>query len=60
MQTAKLTLPAALLCSCLLGACGLRGPLYLPTDETGAKPGPTQNTETTEEGKQAKEGGSES
>lgn len=32
MQTVKFTL-LSLLCSCLLAACGLRGPLYLPADE---------------------------
>lgn len=52
MQTAKSTLLStllALLCSCLLAACGLKGPLYLPTDETVAKPGTAQSTETAEE-----------
>lgn len=38
MQAVKFTL-LSLLCSCLLSACGLRGPLYLPVDEpvTAAK-----------------------
>ena len=36
MQTAK-TILALLLCAALLGACGLRGPLYLPGEEPPAE-----------------------
>jgi len=32
MQTVKVVL-LMLICSCLLAACGLKGPLYLPADE---------------------------
>lgn len=59
MQTARSTLLAtllALLCSCLLGACGLKGPLYLPTDETTAKPATTQGADTAEKAKEDEDG----
>ena len=36
MQTAK-TILALLLCTAMLGACGLRGPLYLPGEEPPAE-----------------------
>ncbi len=47
MQTVKFTL-LALLFSCLLAACGLRGPLYLPEDEPAAKPDTAQNAKSEE------------
>ena len=36
MQTAKATI-LILICVTLLGACGLRGPLYLPTQNPDSK-----------------------
>jgi len=36
MQTAKTILPI-LICVVLLGACGYRGPLYIPDESTSAK-----------------------
>ncbi len=36
MQTYKATL-LILICVALLGACGLRGPLYLPTENLDSK-----------------------
>lgn len=36
MQTFKATL-LILICVALLGACGLRGPLYLPTENPDSK-----------------------
>ena len=36
MRTVKITL-MLLLCSTLLGACGLKGPLYLPEDKRAAE-----------------------
>jgi predicted small lipoprotein YifL len=36
MRTVKITL-LLLLCSALLGACGLKGPLYLPEDKPAAE-----------------------
>lgn len=53
MQTVKFTLLALLLC-CLLAACGLRGPLYLPEDEPAAKPDTAQNAKS-EENEEEKE-----
>ena len=47
MQTVKFIL-MALLFSCLLTACGLRGPLYLPEDEPAAKPDTAQTAESEE------------
>lgn len=61
MQTAKFTL-LVLFCGCLLAACGLRGPLYLPEDEPVARPDTDQNARTKEEEKEKeaeKDGGSE-
>jgi len=46
MQTVKFTL-LALLCSCLLGACGLKGPLYLAEDV--AEAGSAENADDAEE-----------
>lgn len=54
MKTAQSTL-LVLLFGFLLGACGLKGPLYLPTDEKVAKPDTTQRTETAEQEKEVKE-----
>jgi predicted small lipoprotein YifL len=54
MQTVKSTL-LALLISCLLAGCGLKGPLYLPTDEPAAKPDTEQNAKTEEEKEEKKE-----
>lgn len=54
MQTVKFTL-LALLSSCLLAACGLRGPLYLPEDEPTAKPDTAQNAESEESEEEEKE-----
>ena len=53
MQTVKFTL-LALLSSCLLAACGLKGPLYLPEDEPAAKPDTAQNANS-EENEEEKE-----
>lgn len=36
MQTLKLIF-AMLICTLMLGACGLKGPLYLPGEEPGTK-----------------------
>ena len=36
MQTVKITL-AILICVALLGACGLKGPLYLPDGESAVE-----------------------
>ena len=41
MQTTK-TILALLLCATLLGACGLRGPLYLPGEEPPEQPASEQ------------------
>jgi len=51
MRTAQSTL-LVLLFSFLLGACGLKGPLYLPKEETVAKPDTAQRTEAAEQEKQ--------
>jgi predicted small lipoprotein YifL len=37
MQTAKATF-YLLICVCLLGACGLKGPLYLPDEPAATGP----------------------
>jgi len=37
MQTVK-AVSVILICFALLGACGLRGPLYLPDEESATKP----------------------
>ncbi len=54
MKTAQSTL-LVLLFGFLVGACGLKGPLYLPTDEKVAKPDTTQRTETAEQEKEVKD-----
>ena len=54
MKTAQSTL-LVLLFGFLLGACGLKGPLYLPEDEKVAKPDTTQHTATAEQEKEVKE-----
>lgn len=51
MQTVKFTL-LALLFSCLLAACGLRGPLYLPEDEPASKPETAQKAKSEEKEEQ--------
>ena len=43
MQTVKTTL-FILMCITLLGACGLKGPLYLPDESTTAKPATGQDS----------------
>jgi len=42
MRTVKITL-LVLICTALLGACGLKGPLYLPEDDP--VPGPDSSAE---------------
>ena len=54
MQTVKPTL-LALLTSCLLAACGLKGPLYLPTDEPATRPDTEQSAKTEEEKEEKEE-----
>lgn len=44
MQTAKVFLNV-LICASLLAACGLKGPLYLPTDEPLSTPDIGQSSE---------------
>lgn len=39
----------ALLCSCLICACGLRGPLYLPEEGTSTPPATEQNVKSAED-----------
>ena len=39
MQTVRITL-VILVCTLLIGACGLKGPLYLPEDEPVSVPVP--------------------
>jgi len=43
MQTVKTTL-VILICAALLGACGLRGPLYLPEEDPATKPAVEQDS----------------
>jgi predicted small lipoprotein YifL len=43
MQTVKVIL-IILICCALLGACGLKGPLYLPEEDPATKPVTEQNT----------------
>ena len=43
MQTVKTTL-VILICAVLLGACGLRGPLYLPEEDPATKPAVEQDS----------------
>ncbi len=62
MQTAKSTFLAillALLFASLLGACGLKGPLYLPQDEPAAKPDAEQSTEPSEDEEEKQHDGHE-
>ncbi len=47
MQTVKTTL-IILICAALLGACGLRGPLYLPDESPAAKPAVEQDSDEEE------------
>jgi len=44
MQTRK-SMIALLACTILLGACGLKGPLYLPGEDPSAKPPDRQVTD---------------
>ena len=48
MQTAK-AIFIVLICISLLTACGLRGPLYLPEDETTEQARPETQTDDDEE-----------
>jgi predicted small lipoprotein YifL len=43
MQTVKTTL-LILICAALMGACGLRGPLYLPDEDPATKPAVEQDS----------------
>ena len=43
MQTVKTTL-VILICVALMGACGLRGPLYLPDEDTATIPAVEQDS----------------
>ena len=43
MQTVITTL-VILICAALLGACGLRGPLYLPEEDPATKPAVEQDS----------------
>ena len=54
MQTVKLTL-LTLLLSCLLAACGHKGPLYLPKDEPVAKPETSQDDKSKQQEEKEKE-----
>ena len=49
MQTTKATLPV-LVCVALLGACGLKGPLYLPDENPSSKPTIEQDPAATTDG----------
>lgn len=51
MQTVKFIL-LALLCSCLLSACGLRGPIYLPADEPATATKSADSADDAEEDKE--------
>ena len=52
MQTVRNALLTSI-CLILLGACGLKGPLYLPPPETGSNPAFAQDPEpATEEGEE--------
>lgn len=57
MQTVKTTL-LILIYAALLGACGLRGPLYLPDENPAAKPDTEQDSaaDTAEEENRDDEG----
>jgi len=54
MQTVKFTL-LALLFSCLLAACGNKGPLYLPKDEPATKPVTSQEDKGKEQEEEKEE-----
>jgi len=54
MNTAKSIL-LALFFSYLLGACGLKGPLYLPQDEAIANPAKVQNAKTAKQEQKQKQ-----
>ena len=43
MQTVKTTL-VILICVAFVGACGLRGPLYLPDEDPATKPAAEQDS----------------
>jgi predicted small lipoprotein YifL len=43
MQTVKTTL-VILICVAVMGACGLRGPLYLPDEDPASKPAVEQDS----------------
>jgi predicted small lipoprotein YifL len=49
MQSAKVIL-LILICVGLLGACGLKGPLYLPDDDPAAKSADKQQSSQTADG----------
>jgi len=55
MQTAKTAL-LILICAALVGACGLRGPLYLPDEDPAAKPAVEQDKDEKEEKKKTDSG----
>ena len=59
MQTMKTTL-LVLMCLALLGACGLKGPLYLPEDESAVEQKLTPDTVTEEEKEEEDNTGKES
>jgi predicted small lipoprotein YifL len=59
MQTFKFTL-LTLLLSCLLAACGHKGPLYLPKDEPVAKPETSQDDQSKQQEDKEKEEARES
>jgi predicted small lipoprotein YifL len=50
MQTVKTTL-VILICAALMGACGLRGPLYLPDESPATKPAVEQDKDDEEKDK---------
>ena len=43
MQTVKTTL-VILICVAVMGACGIRGPLYLPDEDPASKPAVEQDS----------------
>lgn len=53
MQTVKTTL-IILICIVLLGACGNKGPLYLPEEEATTEQGSTTDADKKEENKDKK------
>ena len=59
MQTMKTTL-IVLMCLALLGACGLKGPLYLPEDQPVVEPKSTPETVSEEEKEEEDDTGKES